>query len=117
MSIPILRIAIRFEQDIVLARQRARTIAELLGFDAGDQTRISTAVSEIARNAFRYAGGGEVLFQAEGEARPQVFVTLVKDRGPGIPDVDAILESRFRSTTGMGLGITGARRLMDSFHL
>jgi signal transduction histidine kinase/CheY-like chemotaxis protein len=113
----ILSLAIRYERDVVLARQRARQIAELLGFDAQDQTRIATAVSEIARNAFAYAGGGRVEFLLEGVTRPQVFVVRVSDKGRGIQNLDAILEGRYRSATGMGLGIRGARRLMDQFEI
>jgi len=60
-TVPILTLNIRYEHDTVAARQRARQIARLAGFDAQDQTRISTAVSEIARNAFRYAGGGKIV--------------------------------------------------------
>jgi signal transduction histidine kinase len=106
-------VALRHEHDIVSARQRARQIAALIGFDAQDQVRIATAVSEIARNAFRYAGGGEVEFAVEGERAPQLLTIQVNDSGPGIADLDAILSGRYRSATGMGLGITGARRLTD----
>jgi signal transduction histidine kinase/CheY-like chemotaxis protein len=115
VSIRLLTVALRHEQDVVNARQRARQLAGLLGFEAQDQARIATAVSEIARNAFRYAGGGEVEFSVEGERAPQLFDILVQDRGPGIADLDAILEGRYRSETGMGLGIIGVRRLMDHF--
>ena len=66
MSAPILSLKIHYERDTVTARQRARQIARLLGFDPQDQTRISTAVSEIARNAFNYGGGGLVEYQLEG---------------------------------------------------
>src|SRR5689334_19865492 len=108
-------VAIRQEQDVVAARQRARQLSALLGFEAQDQARIATAVSEIVRNAFRYAGGGEVDFSIEGERPPQLLVIHVHDRGKGIAELDAILAGRYRSATGMGLGITGARRLMDHF--
>jgi signal transduction histidine kinase/CheY-like chemotaxis protein len=111
----LLSLTIKCERDVVLARQRARQIATLLGFEAQDQTRIATAVSEIARNAFTYARGGTVEFRVEGSTRPQVLVVRVADRGPGIADLPSILEGRYRSTTGMGLGILGARRLMDQF--
>jgi signal transduction histidine kinase/DNA-binding response OmpR family regulator len=113
MSIRLLTVAIRYEQDVVAARQRARQIAELLGFDQQDQVRISTAVSEIARNAYSYAGGGEVSYTVEGARAPQVFVICVQDRGPGIRNLAGILAGTYRSETGMGLGILGARRLMD----
>ncbi len=113
MAFSIMTVAIRYEQDVVLARQRARQIAKSLGFDTQDQTRLATAVSEIARNAFGYAGGGGVEFVVEGAKAPQIFLIRVTDRGPGIADLKEILEGRYHSRTGMGLGIVGARRLVD----
>jgi len=115
VSLPILSLAIRHEHDVVAARQRARQIARLLDFDVQDQTRIATAVSEIARNAFTYAGGGKVDFLVEGKTSPQLFVVRIIDGGPGIADLERVLDGQYRSTTGMGLGIMGARRLMDHF--
>lgn len=113
MASPIITVAIRYEQDVVLARQRTREIAKELGFDSQDQTRLATAVSELARNAFGYAGGGKVEYSIEGATAPQVFLIRVKDDGPGITNLKDILEGRYRSHTGMGLGIIGARRLVD----
>ena len=115
MSTRILSLAVRQELDVVLARQRARRIAGLLGFDAQDQVRIATAVSEIARNAVAYAARGAVDFELEGATAPQVLLIRVVDEGPGIPQLASILEGRYRSRTGMGIGIVGARRLMDQF--
>jgi signal transduction histidine kinase/CheY-like chemotaxis protein len=117
MTLTILTVAIRQEQDTVTVRQRSRQIARLLGFDTQDQTRIATAVSEIARNAFRYAGGGRVEFVVEGKTAPQLFLINVADTGSGIRDLQQILDGRYTSTTGMGLGIVGARRLMDQFEI
>jgi signal transduction histidine kinase/CheY-like chemotaxis protein len=117
MNRPILTVPIQHEQDVVLARQRARQVAELLGFDQQNQTRLATAVSEIARNAFRYAGGGRALFALEGETAPQVLLIQISDRGPGIRNLQEILENRYSSKTGMGLGILGARRLIDRFEI
>ena len=117
MSQRVVTVALEFEDDIVLARQRARQLARLLGFDAQDQTRIATSVSEIARNAFRYAGGGKVEFGVEGRTPPQLFEIVVSDEGPGIARLSDILEGSYRSSTGMGLGIIGARRLMDQFEI
>src|SRR5256885_16892828 len=108
----ILSVAIKYEHDVVAARQRARQIAGLLGFDSQDQTRIATAVSEIARNAVGYGGGGRIDFSVEGQTRPQIFTIRVRDRGPGIAELDTILSGRYQSSTGMGLGIVGAKRLM-----
>jgi signal transduction histidine kinase/DNA-binding response OmpR family regulator len=113
MSTTLLTVAIQYEQDIVVARQRARQIAAMLGFDLQDQTRIATAVSEIARNAYRYAGAGKVEFAVEGESLPQILFVRVSDKGPGIRDVAHVLSGRYQSTTGMGIGLIGAHRLMD----
>jgi anti-sigma regulatory factor (Ser/Thr protein kinase) len=117
MTQRVVTVALKFEDDIVLARQRARQLARLLGFDAQDQTRIATSVSEIARNAFRYAGGGKVEFGVEGRTSPQLFEIVVSDEGPGIARLSDILDGSYRSSTGMGLGIIGARRLMDQFEI
>ncbi|HEY1933163.1 MAG TPA: ATP-binding protein [Acetobacteraceae bacterium] len=114
MDVRILLVAIASETDVVLVRKRTRRLAELIGFDVQDQTRITTAVSEIARNAFEYARGGQVEFRLTDNAHAQHFVIVVRDNGPGIADLDAILEGTRRSPTGMGLGLPGARRLMDA---
>jgi signal transduction histidine kinase/CheY-like chemotaxis protein len=106
---------IHYEQDVVQARQRTRELAEHLGFDVQDQARLATAVSEIARNAFQYARGGTVQFDVEES--PQTFLIQVQDQGGGIPHLTDVLEGRYRSATGMGLGIMGTRRLMDSFEV
>lgn len=116
MRTTILTLEIRFEQDVVLTRQQAGQIAELLGFDAQDRARIATAVSEIARNAFQYAGGGLVDFFLEGEFC-QVLLIGISDKGRGIANLPTILNGQYTSTTGMGLGIIGTRRLMDRFEI
>jgi signal transduction histidine kinase/CheY-like chemotaxis protein len=115
--LPILSSEIRHEQDVVRARQRTRQIAARLGFDLQQQTRLATAVSEIARNAFQYAGGGRIEFIVEGRTAPQILLMRVTDRGPGIRKLDEILKGEYTSRTGMGLGIVGARRLMDRFEI
>jgi len=115
MKAAVLSVAVKYEHDVVAARQRARQIAASVGFDAQDQTRIATAVSEIARNAFTYAGGGRVDFLVEGRTQPQLLVIRIADNGPGIDKLQDVLDGRYRSKTGMGLGIVGARRLMDQF--
>ncbi len=113
----LLSLNLHHDQDVVTARQRAAQIARLLEFDASDQTRLATAVSEIVRNAFRYAGHGTVHFEVDAEASPQRLIVRVEDQGPGIANLDDILTGRYRSSTGMGMGITGARRLMDRFSI
>lgn len=116
MNRTILTVNLQGEPDIVLARQRTRQIAKLLGFDSQDQTRIATAVSEICRNAFQYAGSGKVEFSVDQET-PQCFWSTVSDRGPGIPNLTSILNGQYTSSTGMGLGLLGTRRLMDRFEI
>jgi signal transduction histidine kinase/DNA-binding response OmpR family regulator len=117
MAFPILTVSLRYEHDVVAARQRAREIAAALQFDPQDHTRIATAVSEIARNALTYGRGGKVEFAIEGETPPQVLLVTIIDRGPGIPNLAEILAGQYNSATGMGLGILGARRLMDQFNI
>ena len=114
MNTPLLTSDIRTESDVVFVRQRARQIAALLEFDTHEQTRISTAVSEIARNAFLYAGGGQAQFSIEDRA-PVHLIIRISDRGQGIPNLPAILAGNYHSGTGMGLGLLGARKLMDTF--
>jgi signal transduction histidine kinase len=116
VSYRILTADVRFEQDIVQVRQRARQIANLLGFDSQEQTRIATAVSEIARNALKYAGGGKVELIVEGQS-PQIFLTRISDNGPGIPNLSAVLGTDFRSQTGVGMGLAAAKRLMDEVQI
>jgi signal transduction histidine kinase len=115
---PILSVDVRYENDVVAARQRARQIATLLGFDLQDQTRIATAVSEMARNAFQYAHGGLVQFQVEGRS-PQRFVITVRDNGRGIdPDIKEKIFSPFCTTKprGMGLGLPIVKRTVFDHH-
>ncbi|HEY9658823.1 MAG TPA: ATP-binding protein, partial [Allocoleopsis sp.] len=104
-----------YEQDVVQARQRTREIAEQLGFEAQDQARLATAVSEIARNAFQYAKGGTVEFYVNHD--PQTFLIRIRDQGQGIPHLAEVLAGSYISPTGMGLGIVGTRKLMDVFEL
>ena len=114
MDLNLVRMDIRYEHDVVLARQRARQIAAALKFDSQDQARIATAVSEIARNAFQYAGGGLVEFRLE-KPPDQALVISISDNGRGISNLPEILDGKYISKTGMGLGMIGARRLMDRF--
>ena len=113
---PILVSEIRDEHDVVQVRQRARQIAALLGFDMQDQTRIATAVSEIARNACFYARGGKVEYWLETNGG-NYFEIRVIDTGGGIKDLDNVLSGGYKSKTGMGIGILGSKRLMDGFSI
>jgi signal transduction histidine kinase len=104
------------EHDVVLARQRARQLAAELELDGQDQTRFATAVSELARNAHQYAGGGRVEFRIAA-GPPAQLIARISDRGPGIARLKEILEGRYVSSTGLGLGIIGAQRLVDEFSI
>jgi signal transduction histidine kinase/CheY-like chemotaxis protein len=117
MTIRLLTYALNVQSDVMGSRQRARQIAHVLGFDAREQTRIATSVSEIARNAFRYAGGGKVEFALVGETAPQMLQVKVSDEGPGIAHLDDVLDGTYRSTTGMGIGLIGSKRLMDHWEI
>ncbi|WP_142848670.1 ATP-binding protein [Telmatospirillum sp. J64-1] len=111
----LLTTTIRNEADVVTVRQRARQLAAMLGFDTQDQTRISTAVSEVARNAQAYAGGGKARFGLNLDGEHPLFSVEISDQGPGIPNLQSILDGQYVSSTGMGIGLMGVRRLMDDF--
>jgi signal transduction histidine kinase len=117
MTQAILTLNVDTEFDVIAARQRARQIAGACGFGSVDQARIGTVVSELARNIFNYAGAGSVSFVAEGVVAPQHLSITFADRGPGIADVTHVLSGAYRSTSGMGVGILSARRLMDQFDI
>ena len=104
------------EHDVVLARQRARHLASEFKLDSQDQTKFATAVSELARNAHQYAGGGRVEFRLDaGTGAASVLEARISDRGPGIARLKDVLDGRYISSTGLGVGIIGARRLVDRF--
>ena len=101
------------DRDIVDARQAVRRLAAELGFDAADQTLISTAVSEVARNIVKFAERGRVTADPLPD-EPGIRV-VARDRGPGIPDVERAMRDGFTTYGGLGLGLPGARRLMHTF--
>jgi serine/threonine-protein kinase RsbT len=104
------------EEGIVVARQQAREAAKGLGFGLVDQSRIATAVSELARNVVRYATGSRGDVEITEVASPEHGIGLeivVRDAGPGIANVEQALRDGFTSGQGLGMGLPGARRLMD----
>jgi RNA polymerase sigma factor (sigma-70 family) len=108
------RVPIRTDADIVTARQQVRELAAKGGFTGTELTLIATAVSEVARNIVRFAGSGEICLELVEEDRPGVRATA-RDTGPGIVDVDEAMQDGFSTYHGLGLGLPGARRLMDEF--
>lgn len=110
-------LSVRLEQDVVLARQLVRKLASEAGMRLVDLTKLVTAVSELARNTVVYGGGGDMDWSVL-EDGVQVGVRLLfRDEGPGIPDLKLAMTDGWTSGNGMGLGLTGARRLVDEFEL
>lgn len=112
-DIQILQVRIANDQDIILVRQRTKQIGTLCSLATQDLTRLVTAVSEIARNALQYAGGGKISYSIKEEAGLQILTAAVSDRGTGIPNIEEILSGHYQSNTGMGRGIIGSRALVD----
>jgi serine/threonine-protein kinase RsbT len=106
---------IRSDLDIVIARTMARDAAKALGFGAIDQARIATAVSELARNIFLYAGTGNVTVREVEKPGKKGIEIVCEDQGPGIPNIDLVMQDGYSTSRGMGLGLPGAKRLMDEF--
>jgi serine/threonine-protein kinase RsbT len=112
-----LRCLIAADTDIVQARQTGRELAADIGFSAGDQTVIAAAISEIARNILMYAKRGEVRFTKVMDGTRQGLIVVAEDDGPGIRDVSRALQDGYSTSGGLGLGMPGARRLMDEFEV
>ena len=110
-------VAIEREADIVIARQAGRMLAAELGFSSTDQTLIATAISEVARNIVVYAQRGEVVLARVEEAGKIGIEVLARDKGPGIENLELAMRDGFSTKQSLGLGLPGARRLMDEFHL
>jgi len=109
------RVTIEANDDLVPARAEARALALRLGFSRTDATLIATAVSEIARNIIVHVGRGELVMHAVEEDTRYGLVVVARDEGPGIRDLAAALEHGYAGRGGLGLGLPGARRLMDEF--
>jgi serine/threonine-protein kinase RsbT len=111
------RVPIASDADLVPARAEGRALANRLGFSKTDATLIATAISEIARNIVVHVGRGEVSIESVSEDSRCGVVVIARDSGPGIRDVDAAMQSGHGSRGGLGLGLPGARRLMDEFEI
>src|SRR3954464_9792522 len=109
------RVAIESDADLVTARAEGRAMAERLGFPRPDPTLIATAISEIARNIVVHVGRGEIVLEPFQDADRYGMVVRARDEGPGIRDVEAALRDDVSGRGGLGLGLAGARRLMDDF--
>ncbi|MDM5201245.1 anti-sigma regulatory factor [Fictibacillus enclensis] len=106
---------IHTEKDIVAARKRVKQLAQTLHFSSINQVRISTAVSELARNIYLYAGKGTISFEAYFDENKIGIKLTATDQGPGIPSVRKVLEDGYSTSGGLGMGLPGVKRLMDEF--
>lgn len=111
------RVEIQREADIVLARQAGRQLAAQLGFSSTDQTLIATAISEVARNIVVYAQHGEIVLMRTDEDGRVGIAVIATDSGPGIDNKDLAMRDGYSTKNSLGLGLPGARRLMDDFSL
>ena len=111
------RVAINTDADLVTARAEGRAMAQRLGFPRPDPTLIATAISEVARNIVVHVGRGEIVLRPFEDADRYGVVVIASDDGPGIRDVEAALRDDYSGRGGLGLGLPGARRLMDDFEV
>lgn len=109
--------AIRSEQDVVLGRQAVRKLAQECGLRLVDQTKLVTAVSELARNAVIYGGGGDMDWTIVEEGARKGVQLVFRDNGPGIADLKQAMTDGWTSGNGLGLGLAGAKRLVDHFEI
>jgi len=108
-------VRIQNSADIVAARQQGRALASIAGFSHSNLTIIATAISEVARNIVEYAKEGEVVITLIDDANKKGVEIVASDQGPGIPDVSTVMRDGFSTGKGLGIGLPGARRLMDEF--
>jgi serine/threonine-protein kinase RsbT len=113
----VIRVAINSDQDIVLARQKGRSLAIELRFSPVDATLIATAISELARNILAYARKGEITLRTVLASGRQGILIVASDDGPGIRDINQALRDGFSTSGSLGLGLPGVRRLMDEFEI
>jgi serine/threonine-protein kinase RsbT len=106
---------VRIEQDVVLARQTARKLAVECGLRLVDQTKLITAASELARNTVIYGGGGDMDWDIMEDGHRKGLRLTFRDQGPGIADMKLAMTDGWTSGNGLGLGLTGAKRLVDDF--
>ncbi|MBL8268052.1 MAG: anti-sigma regulatory factor [Steroidobacter sp.] len=118
MSIEPTTLAVRSGEDVVKVRQAVRTLAMDLGFSLVDQTKVITAASELARNTLTYGGGGEVRVERLNEGPKRLGMRLTfEDRGPGISNIELALTDGYTTGNGLGLGLSGARKLSHEFDI
>jgi serine/threonine-protein kinase RsbT len=110
-------VAIERDTDIVTARQKGRELAAATGFSTTDQTLVATAISEMARNIVTHAERGEIVLVALDDSGRRGIMVVARDEGPGIADAELAMKDGYSTANSLGVGLPGARRLMDEFHL
>src|ERR1041384_986566 len=111
------RVAISSAADIVTARREGRTLATALGFNGSDLTLIATSISEVARNIVDHAKRGEIILAPVHQGNKYGIAIIARDEGPGIPDVSLAMQYGYSSRKGLGVGLPGAKWLMDDFDI
>jgi serine/threonine-protein kinase RsbT len=109
--------SIQSSQDVVFVRQKIRQFAVKLGFSLVDQTKIVTAASELARNTLDHGGGGTVTLEALTDGMRKGLELVFEDSGPGIPDIDLALKDGYTTGSGLGMGLSGTKRLVNEFDI
>jgi serine/threonine-protein kinase RsbT len=110
-------ITVASDAGVMNARQKGRELAMTIGITGSDLTLMATAISEIARNIVQYAGQGEIEFRGVMRRGRRGLLIIARDRGPGIPDIALAMQDGYSTSKGMGLGLPGAKRLMDDFKI
>jgi serine/threonine-protein kinase RsbT len=110
-------IIISADVDVMLARQMGRELASKVDISGSDLTLLATAISEIARNIVQYAGKGEIEFRNVEDKGKRGLMIIARDNGPGIADIAKAMQDGFSTSRGMGMGLPGAKRLMDDFEI
>jgi serine/threonine-protein kinase RsbT len=108
-------VAIKTTQDIVIARQKGRELAQRYAFSKSEQTRFATAISELTRNVLTYATAGECSFAVTCSSKKDTILARIIDNGPGIANLELALQDGYSGGTGLGLGLPGAKRLVHTF--
>lgn len=112
-----LQVPIVGEADIVTARQKGRELAAGIGFSSTEQTIVALAISEIARNIVSYAQRGEITLAPLNDGGRRGLLVIARDQGPGIPDIDLAMRDGYSTARSLGMGLPGARRVMDEFDI
>ncbi len=112
-----MHVHIASDADIVVAREQGRALGRAIGFSSTDLTIIATAISEIARNILTYAKSGDIILGTSDQGDRRCITIIAEDKGPGIRDISLAMRDGYSTATGLGLGLPGARRLMDEFQL